>query len=187
MPKIKRQPSKSRTVSGVCTTAAGSPGPFERKIPSGLYARIFSGFVREGKTLISEQRFCSSRKLFSLQPRSIAAIRGPAGLSPLMVCSVVREVANTQSGCSVLRFAINVAARLMAAASDSADTIAPQGVPCSRNFKVKARVSTSVKIGTRLLFRRSLQDFSRAEFCISTHTKPSIQTCRDSQHASLAP
>ena len=36
MPKTGTSPTSARTVSAAPTTAAGSPGPFERKTPSGL-------------------------------------------------------------------------------------------------------------------------------------------------------
>src|SRR5438132_12350249 len=48
--------------------AAGSPGPFERKIPSGLSASACSAEVDAGTT-VTPKPFCrSSRKIFCLIP-----------------------------------------------------------------------------------------------------------------------
>src|SRR6266516_2291167 len=68
IPKIGFLPIKSRRASCAYGIAAGSPGPFERKIPSGLSASTSSAVVDAGTT-VTPKPFCRRRrKMFSLMP-----------------------------------------------------------------------------------------------------------------------
>ena len=49
-------------------SAAGSPGPFERKIPSGSDARIASAEAVAGKTVTRQPAALSSRTMLRFMP-----------------------------------------------------------------------------------------------------------------------
>ena len=48
--------------------AAGSPGPFERKMPSGSWARIVSASAVAGTTVTSQPAAASERRMLRLAP-----------------------------------------------------------------------------------------------------------------------
>ena len=63
---IGRRPSSPRTVSIAYVTAAGSPGPFESKMPSGFNARISSvaGLRRDDCHATATPKECAQRVTF---------------------------------------------------------------------------------------------------------------------------
>ena len=48
--------------------AAGSPGPLDKKIPSGLCARTSSAELEAGKTITSQPADARHRRIFRLAP-----------------------------------------------------------------------------------------------------------------------
>src|SRR6516165_9668160 len=70
MPKIGFLPIKFRTFSLAYGTASGSPGPFERKIPSGLNASTSFAGVEAGTTLTWQPASAKLRRMLYLMPKS---------------------------------------------------------------------------------------------------------------------
>ena len=56
-------------------TAAGSPGPFERKIASGFIPSTSSAVVQAGTTVTSKPECTRLRKMLRLAPKSYATTR----------------------------------------------------------------------------------------------------------------
>src|SRR5512143_3509354 len=75
MPKIGFLPSNSRIVRVAYVAAAGSPGPFERKIPSGFNASASDADVVAGTTVTSKPAPTRQRRMLCLMPKSYATTR----------------------------------------------------------------------------------------------------------------
>ena len=58
------------------SVAAGSPGPLDKKIPSGSKFSIFSKLVSSGNTIISAFKFTRCLSIFRLTPKSMTTIFG---------------------------------------------------------------------------------------------------------------
>ena len=117
-------------------SAAGSPGPLERKTPSGSRARTSAAVVPAGTT-VTRPSAASRRTMVALTPKSNATIR--SGPSPY-VDVVVAVTPETRSRPSVVGAAA-------AAARSSASGAVPkaQGMaPTRRRWRVSRRVSTPV-------------------------------------------
>ncbi len=54
----------------ISVQAAGSPGPLEKKIPSGRIDRTSAGGVNAGTTVTLHAESTKKRKLFRLTPKS---------------------------------------------------------------------------------------------------------------------
>ena len=70
MPKTGTLPRSAATVSRAPTTAAGSPGPLVRKMPSGWSASASAAVVRLGTTVIRHPDSASSRSMARFRPQS---------------------------------------------------------------------------------------------------------------------
>src|SRR4030095_1100610 len=81
MPKIGTRPRSPRTDSIRYGTPSGSPGPLERKTPSGFRARTSAAGVDAGTTVTSHAAARSWRRMLSLIPQSYATTlnRGAGG------------------------------------------------------------------------------------------------------------
>ena len=70
MPKVGTRSSSSRRITGTAYSpvAAGSPGPFERKTPSGASAMTSSALAVAGTTVTLQPAFARSRRMLRLTP-----------------------------------------------------------------------------------------------------------------------
>ena len=74
IPNIGSPESKILVTSAITSgIALGSPGPLERKKPSGFHANISSIEVCIGKTFIKQSLSAKQRKIFRLTPKSSTA------------------------------------------------------------------------------------------------------------------
>ena len=82
MPNTGTLPSRPRTASTRYGTPSGSPGPLERKTPSGLCSSTPAVVVDAGTTTTSQPAVRSWRRMFSLMPASKATTlkRGAGGV-----------------------------------------------------------------------------------------------------------
>ncbi len=70
----------ARSVSTACVADDGSPGPFEKKTPSGFIARISSAVMDDGTTLTLTPRRASNSGVIDLMPRSTATTWARVGV-----------------------------------------------------------------------------------------------------------
>ena len=70
IPNTGTFPKRARTCVNVSVTASGSPGPLERKTPSGAKARTSAAGVSQGTTVISQPTRASPSRMPRLMPQS---------------------------------------------------------------------------------------------------------------------
>ena len=70
MPNTGMRVSSSALIVGTAylPVSAGSPGPFDRKTPSGFNARISSAVAVAGTTVTSQPQSLSRRRMLRLMP-----------------------------------------------------------------------------------------------------------------------
>src|SRR5690606_30906460 len=130
--------------------AAGSPGPFDKKYPSGFHLLNSSKLVSAGKTLTKQFRAARFLSIFFLIPKSSAAILYLALGSPTSYGSLVVTLLESSSP-AILGNAAN-SFRNLSRSLDS-DEIRQFIAPLSLIFFTSALVSTPV-IPTRPLRSR---------------------------------
>jgi len=70
MPKIGTPAAISSLITGTACrpVAAGSPGPFDRKMPSGRWRRISAAVAWAGTTVTSQPALARQRRMLRLAP-----------------------------------------------------------------------------------------------------------------------
>lgn len=123
------------------SAVAGSPGPLEKKTPSGSTAYTSSRVAVAGRTCTSMPRSAIRYGVMPLMPRSIAAtvnffvpIAGTTYVS--LVATSAERSAPTISGASLTR-----ASRAASSATASPEKMPTRMAPRSRRWRVRARVS----------------------------------------------
>ena len=76
MPNIGRVPRRVWTVLTTEVRRCGSPGPGERKIPSGFQLRTSSAVALHGSTMGRQPAFQNRRRILNLSPQSSTTNRG---------------------------------------------------------------------------------------------------------------
>ena len=146
MPKTGTRPTRSATAAAGPGSAAGSPGPLERKTPSGSSARTSSAVVAAGTT-VTVPSVVSRSTMVAFTPKSKATTRRPLVAPAPVPGWTLGSVAVTPDTRSIP----SVPAADAAAARSSASGAVPnaQGTaPASRTCRVRRRVSTPVRAGT---------------------------------------
>ena len=74
-PNMGYFPRSARTSATTGAASEGSPGPLERKIPSGRSASTVSAAVSQGRAITVQPRAFMRRTRFCFMPQSTAATR----------------------------------------------------------------------------------------------------------------
>ena len=133
-PNTAAVPSESLVSQGK-TASAGSPGPFESIMPSGLYCIISLHVVLYGTVITSQPRDKSSRRMFAFAPKSHKTTRR-LGFSHFSVYAFLQLTCAT--GSLTVYFSISASFALAASADE---VIIPFITPCSLIIFVSALVS----------------------------------------------
>ncbi len=185
MPALRTDLSTSTGPSA----AAGSPGPLEKKTPSGWRAEISAKVAVDGTTCTSMPRSAIRTGVIDLMPRSTATTRNDASPSGRTTYRSLVETSSARWAPLIAGCALTRSSRAPASVStlETPTRIAPR----SRRCRVSARVSTShmpttpwaLSSSSRLRRERQLED-TRAG---SRTTYPATQICPDSSSSSFQP